>query len=52
MGEDDFRQIGREIVEALGESPDLPGLRTRIDALCAEHPLYPGFRGWTTYVTQ
>ena len=50
--EDDFREIGRVIVEALGDSPDLGALRTRIEALCDEHPLYPGFRGWTTYVTQ
>jgi glycine hydroxymethyltransferase len=51
MGEDDFRTIGRVIVEALGDSPDLGALRSRIEALCDEHPLYPGFRGWTTYVT-
>jgi glycine hydroxymethyltransferase len=48
----DFREIGRIIVEALGESPDLDGLRSRAEALCAKRPLYPGFRGWTTYVTQ
>jgi len=52
MDESDFREIGRVIVEALGESPDLAGLRTRIELLCEENPLYPGFRGWTTYVTQ
>jgi glycine hydroxymethyltransferase len=48
----DFREIGGIIVEALGESPDLSGLRSRAEALCAKRPLYPGFRGWTTYVTQ
>src|SRR6266849_3983690 len=47
----DFREIGRIIGEALGESPDLDGLRARTEALCAKRPLYPGFRGWTTYVT-
>jgi glycine hydroxymethyltransferase len=52
MKEDDFTEIGRVIVEALGESPDLARLRSRVEALCAQHPLYPGFRGWTTYVTQ
>jgi glycine hydroxymethyltransferase len=52
MKEDDFTEIGRVIVETLGESPDLAGLRSRVEALCAQHPLYPGFRGWTTYVTQ
>jgi glycine hydroxymethyltransferase len=52
MDDGDFREIGRIIVEALGESPDLGGLRSRTEALCAKRPLYPGFRGWTTYVTQ
>jgi glycine hydroxymethyltransferase len=52
MDEDDFRTIGRVMVEALGDSPDLNALRGRIEALCEEHPLYPGFRGWTTYLSQ
>jgi glycine hydroxymethyltransferase len=51
MDEDDFREIGRVIVDALGDSPDLDALRGRIETLCAKRPLYPGFRGWTTYVT-
>jgi glycine hydroxymethyltransferase len=50
MDEADFREIGRVIVEALGDSPDVAGLRARVEKLCDEHPLYPGFRGWTTYV--
>jgi glycine hydroxymethyltransferase len=50
MDEDDFREIGHVIAGALGDSPDLPALRSRIEGLVAEHPLYPGFRGWTTYV--
>jgi glycine hydroxymethyltransferase len=52
MDDGDFREIGGIVVEALGESPDLDGLRSRAEALCAKRPLYPGFRGWTTYVTQ
>jgi glycine hydroxymethyltransferase len=52
MDDGDFREIGRIIVEALDASPDLGGLRARAEALCAKRPLYPGFRGWTTYVTQ
>jgi len=48
--EDDFREVGAIIVDALGASPDLAGLRERVDALCAKRPLYPGFRGYTTYV--
>jgi glycine hydroxymethyltransferase len=51
MDEDDFREIGRVIVEALGPSPDVNGLRARVDDLCAKRPLYPGFRGFTTYVS-
>jgi glycine hydroxymethyltransferase len=49
--EDDFREVGAIIVEALAASPDLDALRGRVDALCAGRPLYPGFRGYTTYVT-
>jgi len=48
--EDDFREVGRIIVAALGDAPDLDGLRARVAALCAARPLYPGFRGYTTYV--
>ena len=50
MDADDFREIGRIIVEALDDSPDLDALCARTEALCAKRPLYPGFRGWTTYV--
>jgi glycine hydroxymethyltransferase len=49
MDADDFGEIGRIIVDALGDSPDLDALRARTEALCAKRPLYPGFRGWTTY---
>jgi glycine hydroxymethyltransferase len=47
--ENDFREVGRIIVDTLTESPDLDALRARVNALCASRPLYPGFRGWTTY---
>ncbi len=47
--EDDFREVGRIIVDALTESPDIEGLRARVETLCAKRPLYPGFRGYTTY---
>jgi glycine hydroxymethyltransferase len=50
--EDDFRETGRIISDALSESADLDGLRGRVDALCANRPLYPGFRGYTTYLGQ
>jgi glycine hydroxymethyltransferase len=48
--EDDFREVGNIIVEALGDDPELGPLASRAEALCAKHPLYPGFRGFTTYV--
>jgi glycine hydroxymethyltransferase len=48
--EDDFRETGRIICEALADAPDLDALLARVDALCAKRPLYPGFRGYTTYV--
>ncbi|TML23735.1 MAG: serine hydroxymethyltransferase [Actinobacteria bacterium] len=48
--EEEFGEVGRIIVEALGDSPDLTALRSRAEALCAKRPLYPGFRGFTTYV--
>jgi len=48
--EDDFAEVGRIIVDALGEGADLGALAGRAAALCAKRPLYPGFRGFTTYV--
>jgi glycine hydroxymethyltransferase len=47
--EDDFREVGRIIADALADSPDFDGLRARVAALCAARPLYPGFRGYTRY---
>jgi glycine hydroxymethyltransferase len=47
--EDDFREVGGIIVGALGQQADLDALRGRAEALCAKRPLYPGFRGFTTY---
>jgi glycine hydroxymethyltransferase len=50
LDEEDFREVGRIIVEALKQDADLSPLRSRAEALCAKRPLYPGFRGFTTYV--
>ncbi|HEY7018789.1 MAG TPA: serine hydroxymethyltransferase [Gaiellaceae bacterium] len=50
--EEDFREVGRIIAGALAEDADLDALRGRAEALCEKRPLYPGFRGWTTYVAQ
>jgi glycine hydroxymethyltransferase len=47
--EDDFREIGGIIVEALGEGADRTALAARTAALCERRPLYPGFGGFTTY---
>jgi glycine hydroxymethyltransferase len=48
--EDDFREVGRIICGALVGSGDVPALGARAEALCEKRPLYPGFRGFTTYV--
>jgi len=47
--EDDFRETGSIIAAALSESPDVGGLRARVAALCAKRPLYPGWRGYTSF---
>ncbi len=47
--EEDFREVGRIIVAALDAAADLEALRVRVAALCDRHPLYPGFRGYTSY---
>jgi glycine hydroxymethyltransferase len=48
--EDDFREIGAIMVDALGQAPDLESLAARTTVLCDKRPLYPGFRGFTSYV--
>jgi glycine hydroxymethyltransferase len=47
--EEDFREVGRIICEALDEAADVDGLRARVGALCEKRPLYPGFRGFARY---
>jgi glycine hydroxymethyltransferase len=47
--EDDFREVGRIISDALGDAADVHALAARSEALCEKRPLYPGFRGFTTY---
>jgi glycine hydroxymethyltransferase len=47
--EEDFGEVGNVIADALQPSPDLDALRGRVAALCAKRPLYPGFRGYTSY---
>jgi glycine hydroxymethyltransferase len=47
--EEDFREVASIIVGALSEPADLDALRARAEELCRRRPLYPGFRGYTTY---
>jgi glycine hydroxymethyltransferase len=43
--EEDFREVGRIISEALRESPELEALAARSLALCEKRPLYAGLGG-------
>ena len=47
---EDFREVGEIISEALSDAPDIAGLGARSAELCRRRPLYPGFRGFPTYV--
>ena len=49
--EEDFREVGRIMAGALAEAADIASLRARTEALCDKRPLYPGFRGYTSYAT-
>ncbi|HWE82191.1 MAG TPA: serine hydroxymethyltransferase, partial [Gaiellaceae bacterium] len=48
--EGDFVEVASIIVGALQDDADVDALAARSSALCAKRPLYPGFRGYTTYV--
>jgi len=48
--EDDFREVAAIIVGSLQDDADIGALAARATALCDRRPLYPGFRGYTTYV--
>ncbi len=47
--EDDFAEVASIIVSALADDADVDALAARSTALCDRRPLYPGFRGYTTY---
>jgi glycine hydroxymethyltransferase len=49
--EEDFREVGSIICGALADGADVGPLAERSVALCEKRPLYPGFRGFTTYVS-
>jgi glycine hydroxymethyltransferase len=48
--EADFAEVAAIITGCLDDGADLSALRARALALCDKRPLYPGFRGYTTYV--
>jgi len=47
--EDDFREVGRIMCAALGDSPDLEALTARSMSLCERRPLYPGQPAFPTF---
>ncbi len=47
--EDDFREVAAVVVGALQDDADIEALRARSLSLCEGRPLYPGFRGYTSY---
>ena len=47
--ENDSREVAAIVCGALEDSADLESLRARSEALLDRRPLYPGFRGFTTY---
>ena len=50
--EDDFREVGRIIVASLSDDADVAALAARSAALCERRPLYPGFQGFTSFLTE
>jgi glycine hydroxymethyltransferase len=46
----DFEEVASIIVDALSDDAEVAALAERSSALCDSRPLYPGFRGYTTYV--
>jgi glycine hydroxymethyltransferase len=47
--EDDFAEVASIIVDALQDDADVAAVRSRAETLCEKRPLYPGFRGYTSY---
>jgi glycine hydroxymethyltransferase len=47
--EQDFAEVASIIVDALQDEAHVPALRDRAETLCEKRPLYPGFRGYTSY---
>ena len=49
LDQDDFREVGRIMCEALGASPDLEALAGRSAALVSRRPLYPKQAAFPTF---
>jgi glycine hydroxymethyltransferase len=49
--EDDFRELAEIIALTLQQRDEPAALKLRTDALCDRRPLYPGFRGFTSYTS-
>jgi glycine hydroxymethyltransferase len=47
--ENDFREVGRMICDALGDAPDVESLTARSLALCERRPLYPGLEPYPAF---
>jgi glycine hydroxymethyltransferase len=47
--EEDCREVGEIICQALSDDVSLPQLRARVESLCRRRPLYPGFSGYGLY---
>ncbi len=47
--ENDMREVGEIIAQALVDGTDVAALRERSGTICERRPLYPGFRGFTSY---
>ena len=49
LDEDDFREVGRIMCDALADGADVEALAARSSALVARRPLYPGLAAFPTF---
>jgi len=49
--ENDFREVGRIVCDALSESADIAALGARSAALVERRPLYPGLPAYPAFGT-
>jgi glycine hydroxymethyltransferase len=49
FAERELREVAAITVSALSADADVAALRARSEKLCEQHPLYPGFQGFTSY---